>query len=112
MEEKILSYVATAIAALLGKYFWDRYLSKDARVTKEVCHLSQEACKNNIMAEIKLHTDRLAWGNEEFAEMKTKIMEVSMILSVTSFAIFELCRANNISCEEIVKLLSKKGIIE
>ena len=112
MDETLLKMIGAAVLALFGKYVWDRWLSQNARVTKEVCHLSQEACKNSIMADIKVHTDRLSWGNEEFAEMKNKILEVSMILSVVSFAIFELCRANNISCDEIVRLLSKKGIIE
>jgi hypothetical protein len=102
----------TLLSTLLGKYLWDRFFSQSSRITREQCKYEQSICRQNILAEIKVHTDRLSSGDTSFHEMEAKLDEMNNVLAVLSFAVFELCRDRGIDCNEIVRLLTKQGVVK
>jgi hypothetical protein len=107
-----LIILMTLFSTLLGKYLWDRFFSQSSRITREQCKYEQAACRQSVLAEIKIHTERLSNGDLSFHELQEKLDEMNNVLAVLSFAVFELCRDRGIDCNDIVKLLTQKGIVK
>jgi hypothetical protein len=101
--------------ALMGKYTWDRWLSKTSRVTREECFEHQKLCagarNTNLSKLIGLHDDKLADGDKEFNCIGTQLEKIRTILEAVLDISLKLCKVNPaIDCEDLMRVLAKKGL--
>ena len=90
--QQILYILVTAMATLAGKYIWDRYLSKNSRVSvkdheRDIAHLEK----------------RLQAGSDTFKK-------ISICMSSMCMVQLELCEKLEVDCSDIRKILIESGI--
>ena len=49
VDHELLTLLVAIITTLIGKWIWDRFVSKSSRVTKEVCELNIAGITRSIM---------------------------------------------------------------
>ena len=92
MENLIIPIVCTAVATLICKYIWDRYMAKSSRVSVAT-HEKDIGC-------LKRHLDN---GSQTFKE-------ISICLSTVCMCQLELCEKLKINCSDIKKIMIESGL--
>jgi hypothetical protein len=100
-----LPTVLTIIGTLVGKYLWDRFLSTNSRVTVPMCDLIRKNCKDQIMSMVNDHDAQLDCGEHSFKDMSSAIMVIMITL-------LKICEKQSIDCEDIHKVMIKKGLMD
>ncbi len=92
MENEIALVIVTIPATLIGRYIWDRYISKSSRVTKEICELHMQQIEN-----------RLERGEETFKRIGSCITASCLIM-------LQLCEKAEINCSDIRQKMIDAGM--
>ena len=88
----IATITISMIATLIGKYVWDRYLSKSSRITVE------EHKRDFIILEKRLNA-----GSETFKKINTCMSAMCMVQ-------LELCEKLQVDCKDIRKIIVDSGL--
>jgi hypothetical protein len=119
--------VLSMALGLIGKVFFENFFSKKSKVTPEICILTRDSCKKGMEAGLKdhiegfkndiaktllIHGERLGTGDGNFEKIFNVLSELNKVLSVHSMALWELCKDRGIDCEDITRILSRKGVLD
>ena len=92
MYTTIATIAMSMIATLIGKYVWDRYLSKSSRVTIE-----------EHKRDFAILEKRLSDGSETFKKINTCLSAMCMVQ-------LELCEKLQVDCKDIRKIIVDNGL--
>jgi len=90
--QMITTIVVSIITTLIGKYIWDRYLSKSSRVTV------QDHKRDFDVLETRLNA-----GSETFKKINTCMSAMCMVQ-------LELCEKLKVDCKDIRKIIVDSGL--
>jgi len=90
--QMIITIVVSIITTLIGKYIWDRYLSKSSRVTV------QDHKRDFDVLETRLNA-----GSETFKKINTCMSAMCMVQ-------LELCEKLKVDCKDIRKIIVDSGL--
>jgi hypothetical protein len=99
-----LIVLLSLFGTLIGKYLWDRYFSQCSRVTKAECAATQKSCQAEVLLKLKTQGDDLECGDKHFKAIDSKLW-------VITFALLKICNEMKIDCDDIVKQMAEKGIM-
>lgn len=88
----IITIVISIATTLMARFIWDRYMSKDSRVSVK-SHEKDIGC-------IKRHLDS---GTQTFKE-------ISICLATVCMCQLELCEQMNMDCTKIKEIMVKSGL--
>ncbi len=112
LNHPVMQALIMVILTLVGKWFWDNYLSSSSRVTSEKCGLLQRLCKDEVMKEIdmksKTSEDRI---NNLENRMDTIIIYLKVLLELN----MEMCNKLKgsgvwVDCDKINRMLIAQGL--
>ena len=90
--ELILAVVASVTATLIGKYIWDRYLSKSSRISVKDHERDIAGLEKRLMA-----------GSDTFKKINTCMSAMCMVQ-------LELCEKLKVDCGDIRKIIVDSGL--
>lgn len=70
-----------------------------------MCELIRKNCKTEIMGMVNEHGAQLDCGEHSFKDMSGAIMVIMVTL-------LKICEKQNIDCEDIHKVMIKKGLLD
>lgn len=111
-----------AVLAFVGKFVWDRWLSKGSRVTSDKCTDNQKICREEVLKEFQKHKFDVGkiWNNQarlnirrtgNMAILNGKIHRTNILLEALIGIQLEFCKVNPaLNFEKLMRLLVKQGV--
>ena len=102
MKEVVL-IMLTIFATLLTKWLWDRFFSKESRVTKETC--------DNHRKNFEMSMKRLEYNVEgRLIEGEKTFKKIGSCLTASCLIMLQLCEKAQIDCSDIKQKMIDAGM--
>lgn len=111
----LLHAVGGIVVFIFGQWAWERYFSKNSRITVADCGHIQRECKSIIMKEIAEFEHKIdssiGAGDDNFRSLANRLERTNTLLEAMIGVQLEICRSiREIDCEDLTKILIKHGI--
>ena len=107
-EHPLVSLVFAAVLTLVGKYVWDRWLSKSSRVSEDLCDERRTTCRQALMTE--LASQKVA-SKAQFDCGEETMDITSHTLTVVLLTLLKMCNKMDIDCAELTKAMVERGLM-
>lgn len=116
LNHPLVSAGIGVVVALIGKFLYDRYFSENSRVTLVTCGLRQEACRKELLAQLKAQDVARDFIEKQRIEdekcNEDAFTTLDQCITVIMMTQMKICEKLQIDCGEITKVMVKKGILQ